>query len=200
MDPRDTGEVGATVRTQPELMSDETEDELADLALPRRVAMSWRRAVLNGVVPNQDLTDLSVDAVDLECRLAMAAAPVLDQVGEQLDGTTFSLILADRIGTVIDRRWGHARIATLLDHVGIVEGRRFSEETSGPNGIGTVLEMRTGFAIIGQEHFVESLKGFACYGYPIHNPVTRVLEGVLDISCPSREATSLLGPFVGPPH
>jgi transcriptional regulator of acetoin/glycerol metabolism len=189
---RTSAVIGGAIETLP----DESDEEINDLALAPPVAALWRRAMLNGVVPNQDLTNLSIDAIDLQCRLALAAAPILDHVGEQLHGTTFSLLLADRAGTVIDRRWGHARIANVLDNVGIVEGRRFTEETSGPNGIGTVLETRRGFAIVGEEHFVESLKGFACYGHPIHNPVTRTLEGVLDISCPAAESTPLLRPFV----
>ncbi len=179
-----------------ESLLDHGDDELDERGLHPRIASAWRRAALNGVLPNTDLSNLSVFSVDLECRLALAAAPVLDQVGHQLEGTTFSLVLADRSGTVIDRRWGEARIANVLDTVGIIEGRRFAEETSGPNGIGTVLELREGIAIVGEEHFVESLKGFACYGHPIVNPVTRALEGVLDISCPATHATPLLRPFV----
>jgi transcriptional regulator of acetoin/glycerol metabolism len=178
------------------LIPDRPDDELADLALPSRIASSWRRAMLHGVVPNTNLSDLSVNSVDLESRLALAAAPVLDQVNQQLEGTTFSLVLADRSGVVIDRRWGEARIAHVLDEVGIVEGRRFAEETSGPNGIGTVLELRQGISVVGEEHYVDALKRFACYGHPIFNPVTRALEGVLDISCPSEHATPLLRPFV----
>lgn len=172
------------------------EDVLGEHGLHPRIAASWRRAVLNGVVPNTDLSNLSVLSIDLECRLALAAAPVLDQVGRQLDGTTFSLMLADRSGVVIDRRWGEARTARVLDSVGIVEGRRFAEDTSGPNGIGTPLELREGFSIVGEEHYLEAFKGFACYGHPIVNPVTRALEGVLDISCPAAHATPLLRPFV----
>jgi transcriptional regulator of acetoin/glycerol metabolism len=172
------------------------DDKFGEHGLHPRIAASWRRAVLNGVVPTADLSNLSVLSIDLECRLALAAAPVLDQVGQQLDGTTFSLMLADRAGVVIDRRWGEARIAKVLDAVGIVEGRRFAEDTSGPNGIGTPLELREGFGIVGEEHFLEAFKGFACYGHPIVNPVTRALEGVLDISCPAAHATPLLRPFV----
>lgn len=176
--------------------TDVAEDEFGEHGLHPRIAASWRRAVLNGVVPNTDLSNLSVFSIDLECRLALAAAPVLDQVGQQLDGTTFSLLLADRTGMVIDRRWGEARIANVLDTVGIVEGRRFAEDTSGPNGIGSPLELREGFGIVGEEHFLDALKDFACYGHPIVNPVTRAMEGVLDISCPAAHATPLLRPFV----
>jgi transcriptional regulator of acetoin/glycerol metabolism len=178
------------------LVPDRPDDELAEFALPSRVASSWRRAMQHGVVPSTNLSELSVSSIDLESRLALAAGPVLDQVNQQLEGTTFSLVLADRAGVVIDRRWGEARIAHVLDEVGIVTGRRFAEDTSGPNGIGTVLELRQGVSVIGEEHYVEALKRFACYGHPIFNPVTRALEGVLDISCPVEHATPLLRPFV----
>jgi transcriptional regulator of acetoin/glycerol metabolism len=178
------------------LVPDRTDDELAEFALPARIASSWRRAMQHGVVPNTNLSDLSVNSFDLESRLALAAGPVLDQVHQQLEGTTFSLVLAERAGVVIDRRWGEARIAHALDGVGIVEGRRFAEETSGTNGIGTVIELRQGVSVVGDEHYLEALKRFACYGHPIFNPVTRALEGVLDISCPVEHATPLLRPFV----
>lgn len=160
------------------------------------IASSWRRAALHGVVPDIDLASLSVEDFEPRSRLAVVAEPVLDQVEGQLAGTSFGLVLADRSGVVIGRRWGDAGVEAALDQAGIVAGRKFAEETTGPNGIGSVLELRQGFGIVGEEHFVDALKRFACYGHPIVNPVTGALEGVLDVSCPVQQATPLLRPFV----
>ena len=48
----------------------------------------------------------------------------------------------------------------------------------------------------GEEHYIEALKKLSCYGQPIANPVTRRIEGVLDITCLSEDDSPLLAPFV----
>lgn len=160
------------------------------------IALSWKRAALCGLDPGAPVDNFSVEEVDRRSRLAIAAAPVLDEMARELDGTGFSVILADRSAKLVDLRFGERSLRPRMEKVGAVQGRVFSEETTGTNSIATTFEIRTGIAVHGEEHFIESLKKFSCYGHPIVHPATRRLEGVLDITCLAEDENPLLAPFL----
>lgn len=160
------------------------------------IAQSWRRTQLAGLDPALPLHRLSHQEIDRRSRLLRAATPVLDSIAENLAGTTFAVVLADRDARIVDRRFGQARLAEHLDALGVTPGRQFTEETSGTNAIATVHEVRHGVMVLGEEHYVDSLKRFSCYGHPILHPATGRLDGILDITCPAEQATELLAPFL----
>ncbi|KAA9149121.1 hypothetical protein FPZ12_043900 [Amycolatopsis acidicola] len=160
------------------------------------IALSWRRAELSGLSPHSSVDTLTVADIDRRSRLVVAAEPVLDQATRELAGTAFSLILADRDAWIVDRRFAELGLESTMDRLGVVPGTRFTEENTGTNSIATVFELRQGLSVHGAEHFIDCFKNFACYGHPITHPVTRRLEGVLDITCPAAHANPLLGPFL----
>jgi transcriptional regulator of acetoin/glycerol metabolism len=174
----------------------EIERFLDGRGLSADIESSWRRSLRAGVSPGVDLSRLTVAEIDRQSRLAIAAAPVLDQLATDFDGTTYCMALADHAARVIERRFGEVRVGDALDSVGIVPGARYDEEISGTNSIATVVALGRPLTVTGAEHLVESLRGFACYGHPIMNPITRQLEGVLDISCLVGEANPLVKPLL----
>ncbi|MDF3306614.1 helix-turn-helix domain-containing protein [Rhodococcus sp. T2V] len=160
------------------------------------IAQSWQRVAMSGLYPEASVDDAAIEEVDRRSRLMVAAAPVLDEMAGELDGTGFAVILADRNARLVDLRYGERQLQPKLERVGTVEGRRFLEETTGTNSIATAFELRRGLAVRGEEHYIEALKKFSCYGQPVLNPVTRRIEGVLDITCLSEDDSPLLAPFV----
>jgi sigma-54 dependent transcriptional regulator, acetoin dehydrogenase operon transcriptional activator AcoR len=160
------------------------------------IATSWRRVAMSGLCPTATVDDAEIEEVDRRSRLMVAATPVLDEMAAELDGTAFAVMLADRNALLTDFRFGLDRLRPTLQEVGTVEGRRFREETTGTNSIATAFELRRGVAVRGEEHFIESLKGFSCYGQTILHPVTQRVEGVLDITCLVQDDNPLLAPFV----
>lgn len=132
-------------------------------ALRPEIAQSWRRAELFGLSPDSSVDCATVADIDRRSRLVVAAGPVLDQAARELAGTAFSLVLADRDAWIVDRRFGESRFESVLDRVGVVPGKRFTEENTGTNSIATVFELRQGLAVLGHEHFIDSFKDFACY-------------------------------------
>ena len=50
--------------------------------------------------------------------------------------------------------------------------------------------------IHGDEHFATALRRFSCYGHPIRHPLTRRIEGVLDVSAVVETANPLLQPLI----
>ncbi|MGU3584597.1 sigma-54-dependent Fis family transcriptional regulator [Rhodococcus sp. C26F] len=170
-------------------------DEL-DTSLRPLIAQSWQRVAMSGLYPQASMDNAEIDDVDRRSRLMVAATPVLDQMAEELTGTGFAVILADRTARLVDLRFGQRQLQPKLENIGTVEGRRFLEETTGTNSIATAFELRRGLAVRGEEHYIEALKDFSCYGEPILNPVTRRIEGVLDITCLTEDDSPLLAPFV----
>ncbi len=147
------------------------------------ITTSWRRVAMTGLRPSASVGDGAIEAVDPGSRFILAAGPVLDEMAAELAGSPYAVLLADRKGTLIDFRYGQKPIQTLLEASGAVVGRIFCEEVTGTNSIATALEIRKGLAVRGEEHYIESLKRFSCYGEPIIHPATQRIEGVLDITC-----------------
>lgn len=160
------------------------------------IAESWHRSELSGLAPDRALDRLTQTEVDCQSRLLVAATPVLNDAAERLAGTRFCLVLADRDAQIVDRRFGDPGLEPVLEMVSAVPGTRFDEATTGTNSIATTHEVRRGVAVVGAEHYLDAMKGFCCYGHPIIHPVTRRLEGVLDITGHVDDANDLLGPFL----
>jgi transcriptional regulator of acetoin/glycerol metabolism len=158
--------------------------------------MAWRRARLAGLAPSTAVDRLAQAEVDPRSRLVQAAAPVLDELAEQLQGSGYCLLLADRDARIVERRWSGREVDRVLDSLSAVPGTQYLESTTGTNSIATVHELRRGVEIRGEEHFLESMRSLSCYGHPVTDPATRRFEGVLDITGPATETSSLLAPLV----
>lgn len=160
------------------------------------IALSWRRVSLSGLGTAAAVSTVDEGAVDPASRLLIAARPVLADLAERLDGASNCIILADRNARLVVPPSGDQKLRSRLAGVGTVPGQRFAEETTGTNSIATAHELRAGIAVRGEEHYLEPFKAFSCYGHPIRNPLNRRLEGVLDITCLSRDDSPLLAPFL----
>lgn len=160
------------------------------------IAQSWQRVAMSGLDPGVPVDNFSVEDVDRRSQLIVAAAPVLDDAARELEGTGFSVVLADRCARLVDLRFGNREVRTRMERLGSVRGRRFREEDTGTNSIATTFELRSAVAVHGEEHFIDKLKELSCYGHPIRHPVTKRLEGVLDITCLAADGNSLLAPFL----
>lgn len=140
--------------------------------------------------------DATVSAVDPRSRLLSAAGPVLDRLASILAGTDVCIILADRDVRLVDLRPGTVIIGDAVGENGAVVGNLFSEQSSGTNSVATVHELRAPLTVLGDQHFLESMKKFSCHGYPVIHPLTRRLEGVLDLTFFADEGNPLLHPMI----
>jgi transcriptional regulator of acetoin/glycerol metabolism len=167
-----------------------------DAPLRPEIASSWRRTIAGGLDPGADVDPEDAVPVDPDARLLRAAAPILDELAAVLDGSRYTVLLADRDARLVDMRFGRSSLRPALEGVGAVVGKLFTESTTGTNSIATAFELRRGVSVHGSEHYLESFKRFACYGVPILDPVTGRLSGVLDITCLAEDASGLLRPFL----
>jgi transcriptional regulator of acetoin/glycerol metabolism len=157
------------------------------------IRLSWTRSRL--AAAPMDRVEVPYREVDGAAdRLVRAAAPILDRFAEQLADTRVSIVLADASARVVGRWAGDRSALRRLARLCIDEGFVLAEDLAGTNGVGTVLEELRPVTIFGAEHYTEPLQGLVCAGAPIRNPLTRHIVGVLDLACPTAEATGLLIP------
>lgn len=173
---------GFTIRSGPKLA--DVRSDIAD---------SWHRANIAGLHPGISLNPTIKD-VDKKGRLAVAARPMLDELAHNLDADDFGLLLADENGTIVERRFGSRTLAHGADDLGAIEGADFTEDTTGTNALATPLETRKPIFVNGTEHYLESMRHLSCFGMPIFHPVTRRLEGVVDLMAPLNQASPLMKP------
>lgn len=172
-------------------------EHLEDLGgLRPEIALSWKRVRLSGLEPDAPLDGLGATDFDPRSPLMVAASPVLEAMEAHLSGTSYCILLADREGRIVHRWFDDTRVEKVLDDIGVRTGSNFLEESVGTNALGTVLELRKGLNIHGAEHFVEALKQFSCYGHPIRHPLTKRIEGVLDLTGQTSAANPLLAPLI----
>lgn len=160
------------------------------------IAFGWRRCVLSGLDPGMEVKELPLVDVDRRSRLLQAATPVLTKLSDDLGDTRFSVLLADRSARIVSRTVVDGGTSSYLDRVRAVPGAPCAEELSGTNSLATAYEVRRPVSVIGEEHFLEALRGLCCYGAPIIHPITRRLQGVLDVTGPVADQNALLGPIV----
>ncbi|MET8427691.1 helix-turn-helix domain-containing protein [Nocardia sp. NPDC004860] len=160
------------------------------------IKASWYRSGLAGVDPSHALEALTPDGHSHRTPLLEASQPVLEELRANLADTAYASLLVDRECRVVHRICGRRAVATAFDAVGIDLGASLLETRIGTNAPGTALETREAVVIHGEEHFADGLKDFSCYGHPIRNPLTRRVEGVLDISSFSADASPLLRPLL----
>jgi sigma-54 dependent transcriptional regulator, acetoin dehydrogenase operon transcriptional activator AcoR len=161
--------------------------------LPETIRCSWTRSRLAAAPMDRICVPYLAPDVSGE-RLLNAARPVLDRFAQQLAGTRVSLVLADPDGRIAGRWAADSSALRGLARVSIEEGYVLAEDLAGTNGIGTALEDLAPVIIFGAEHYAEPLQHLVCAGVPIRHPLTRRIEGVLDLACPTGEANSLLMP------
>lgn len=155
---------------------------------------SWHRCRMIGVSP--DRMELRYQPVTLDGRLARCAIPVLDATTETMIGAKTSLLLTDRQGTLIWRWSENTELGNELDRKDVVIGTHWDETAVGTGGVGTALELVQALTVRGAEHYVEALHPLACVAAPIRHPITRRVEGVLNITCLVADEHPLMKPTI----
>jgi transcriptional regulator of acetoin/glycerol metabolism len=155
------------------------------------ILASWRRSREWHVAA--DRVDLSyVRDPDLDTPLTRIALPVLQQLGESLQGEAVSVILADAHGVALSRLTADHDLERHLDRVQLAPGFSYAEEFVGTNGIGTALESGQAAHVFGHEHYGEHLEDLACAAVPIGHPISGKAIGVVNLTSWRKDAGPLL--------
>lgn len=172
-----------------------TSGSVTATAVENTILTSWQRSRIAGV--NIERPQVPYDeTIDPRGRLARSAAPVMQRLQDQLNDIPVSIVLTDAQGRLIKRTDEESTLARLFDTVYFAPGFSYAETHVGTNGVGTALEDGRPVFVCGPEHFNERSLPFACAGAPIRNPMTRRVEGLIDLSCRAEDAHPMMRALV----
>ncbi len=83
---------------------------------------------------------------------------------------------------------GDLKVRHRADGIAFAEGMDWTEDSVGTNAIGTALAIDHAVQVFCAEHFSAKQHPWWCSAAPIHDPVTRTLVGVVDLSGPMHTA------------
>lgn len=172
-------------RAHEELVAGNTADERLGDVRPL-VRDSWRRS-LDSLVGAEALPPLDLSAEELEAyRRAHPLAGVMDMVrGLLLPGEASDSGVVVAVGDAAGRLlWveGDRRVRALTGDMGFVEGANWSEAAVGTAAPGTALALDRSVQIRGAEHFNRLVQPWSCTAAPVHDPETRRIVGVIDVT------------------
>ncbi|MGD9430815.1 GAF domain-containing protein [Arthrobacter russicus] len=150
------------------------------------VQESWRRSLVS-LVGAEALPPLDLPGEELEeARRTHPLASVMDMVralllpGESIDSGVV-VAVGDAAGRLL---WveGDHRIRTLTSDMGFIEGANWSETAVGTSAPGTALALDRSVQIRGAEHFNRLVHPWSCTAVPVHDPESRRVLGVIDVT------------------
>lgn len=113
-------------------------------------------------------------------RLQNHAAPVMEMLFGQIEGTQSMVVLCDSAGTII-HSIGDDDFLLRASKVALQPGVNWSEPTKGTNAIGTALFEEQATLVHADEHFLHANHFLTCSAAPIFDPRGNIL-GVLDVT------------------
>lgn len=176
-------------------LSGETLDPNQESSVREPILRSWRRARMSGATDRSARLPFD-SAVVSDSVLMQAAEPVLTSLAGDLLLDKSSLLVADRHAHIL-RTWApDAAFRARLEKIGSAPGHLASESLVGTNGVGTPVEERRPYMVVGAEHTADALTDFACFGAPVYNPISRRLQGVITLTTLAKDASPLLSGLI----
>ena len=150
------------------------------------VQESWRRS-LASLVGAEALPPLDLASAELEeYRRTHPLASVMDMIRALLlpgDAAESGVVVAvgDAAGRLL---WveGDHHIRTLTGDMGFIAGANWSEPAVGTSAPGTALALDRSVQIRGAEHFNRLVQPWSCTAVPVHDPESRRILGVIDVT------------------
>ena len=166
---------------------------LDSLPLRRVVAESWERSLATGVDPDLGGVKGTSALLTLEQLRAThplaSALPVIRRllVEDASDaGVVVAVTAADGTLLWVEGDPGACKRAQAMN---FVPGADWSERSAGTNAPGTALALDRELQIRGSEHFTRIVQPWSCTAVPVHDPVTGLLLGAIDLTGGSDVAT-----------
>jgi hypothetical protein len=154
--------------------------------LRRVVAESWQRSLARGVDPDRggaQSSDLAQSVARMRATHPLAAAlPVIRRLlveDATASGVMVAVSAAD--GTLL---WveGDPAACRKAEAMNFVPGADWSERSAGTNAPGTALALDSEVQIRGSEHFSRLVQPWSCTAVPVHDPVTGIMIGAIDLT------------------
>src|SRR5580698_7053618 len=150
------------------------------------VADSWLRSIAAGINVDASEPPITLDGRELgdyraEHPLSQIFSLLYDVLGQAAEECDSVMAVADEHGQLL---WvcGPPGVLRRAEAISFVEGAQWDEEHAGTNAPGTALRLDAPVTIKAVEHFVLPVQKWSCAAAPIHDPVTRRILGIVDIT------------------
>jgi len=147
---------------------------------------SWRRSLGCGVDPDGgappvDLLDDDLLAYREAHPLATVMPVIRRLLVEDAEDDRMIVAVTDAGGRML---WveGDSRLRSQAAGMSFVEGARWAEDVVGTNAPGTALAVDHPVQIYGSEHYRRPVQPWSCSAAPVHDPLTGVLLGAIDVT------------------
>lgn len=150
------------------------------------VAASWLRSSAAGVDPDRHLAPVVLDRSDVvdyrSAHVLSRVFPLLyDVLGRAAVDCDAVMAVGDADGHLL---WvcGSPSVMRVAESIHFVEGSSWTETAAGTNAPGMALHLDAPVAVNGGEHFSRLVHPWSCAAAPIHDPITRRILGIVDIT------------------
>jgi hypothetical protein len=150
------------------------------------VAESWRRSAADGVDADAPAVPTAVRADELtdfrDAHPLSQVFPLLyDVLGRAAEECDAVMAVGDAVGRLL---WVSGRPSVLrqAEQIDFAEGAAWDETHAGTNAPGTALRLDAPVQILASEHFRRTVQQWSCAAAPIHDPVSRAILGVVDVT------------------
>lgn len=150
------------------------------------VVESWFRSAAAGVDADAGLAPVAADADEIvDYRSAHPLSRVFpmlyDVLGAAAEGCDAVMALGDADGKLL---WvcGRPSVLRRAERINFIEGSVWGEGDAGTNAPGTALRLDAAVQIRAGEHFARRVQSWSCAAAPIHDPETRAILGVVDVT------------------
>ncbi len=150
------------------------------------IADSWLRSVAAGVAVEGGAVPITMAPDELlnyrsEHPLSRVFPLLYDVLGRAAEDCDSVMAIADAHGQLL---WVCGRPAVLrrAESIHFVEGARWDEDHAGTNAPGTALRLDAPVTIRAEEHFARQVQRWSCAAAPVHDPETREILGIVDVT------------------
>lgn len=148
---------------------------------------SWARAEQSHLDPDRLLAPLLFESAELkEYRESHPLAEMMPVIRKLLvrdadDGSGMLVAVGDAMGRLL---WveGDQGLKSKAESMMFVEGSDWSEAVAGTSAPGTALAVDHSIQIRREEHFNRLVHAWSCTAVPVHDPETKAIIGVIDIT------------------
>ncbi|MEU6041204.1 GAF domain-containing protein [Actinomadura sp. NPDC047616] len=164
------------------------------------VARSWSRVMRLGLDPDDKNIRDPLNADELARRRhGSPLREVIDELGQLIgsvaDASHMLLVVTDADGVILWRH-GSSAVRRRADDLGFCEGTTWTEARVGTNAIGTALAEAAPVELFSAEHFEQAQHPWYCSAFPVHDPRTAELLGIIDVSGPALTLHPAVGALV----
>lgn len=157
--------------------------EKMDIAPDEVVIESWKRCQIKGIQigKNKAPVTLSKEQLELKYYKEPWANIAIETIKESNKIPNHIVLLSDIYGHVL---WSEGDKSTIQKayNMNLIPGGNWSEMETGTNAIGTTILIDKPTQIIGTEHFCEGWQCWICSASPVHDPATKKILGIVDIT------------------